>query len=66
MPWSVPTPVQLAADYDNNLFSKLLHNNCHVLKQLLPAAESNSHYNLRQHHYQVIRRAQCLGRLARA
>jgi len=29
---SDPTAAQLAADYDDNLFSKLLHSNCHVLK----------------------------------
>jgi len=46
------TPAQLAADCDDNLFSKLTHNNCHVLKQLLPA-ESNSHYNLRQRRHNL-------------
>ena len=43
---SDPTPTQLTEVSDDNLFSNLLTNSNHVLKQLLPD-NSNHHYNLR-------------------
>jgi len=43
---SNPTPTQLAEASDDNLFSNLLINSNHVLKQLLPD-KSNHYYNLR-------------------
>jgi len=45
-----PTPTQLAEASDDNLFSNLLTNNNHVLKQLLPD-KSNHHYHLRHRLY---------------
>ena len=43
---SDPTPTQLAEASDDNLFSNVLTNSNHVLKQLLPD-KSNHHYHLR-------------------
>jgi len=40
------TPTQLTEASDDNLFSNLLTNSNHVLKELLPD-KSNHHYNLR-------------------
>jgi len=45
-----PTPTQLAEASDDNLFSNLLTNSNHVLKQLLPD-KSNHHYHLRHRLY---------------
>ena len=45
-----PTPTQLAEASDDNLFSNLLINSNHVLKQLLPD-KSNHHYHLRHRLY---------------
>jgi len=45
-----PTLTQLAEASDDNLFSNLLTNSNHVLKQLLPD-KSNHHYHLRHRLY---------------
>ena len=44
---SDPTLTQLVADNDDNLFRKVLYNEHHVLKQLLPDV-TNHQYQLRQ------------------
>jgi len=44
---SDPTLTQLIADNDDNLFRKMLYNEHHVLKQLLPDV-TNHQYHLRQ------------------
>jgi len=47
LPGKRPTLTQLIADNDNNLFGKMLYNEHHVLKQLLPD-ETNYQHHLRQ------------------
>jgi len=49
---SDPTPTQLIADNDDNLFRKMLYNEHHVLKLLLPD-ETNHQYHLRQRRHNL-------------
>jgi len=49
---SDPALTQLIADNDDNLFRKMLYNEHHVLKQLLPD-ETNHQYHLRQRRHNI-------------
>jgi len=47
-----PTPAQLAINSDDKLFSSVLRNSHHVLKQLLPD-ETSHQYNLRSRRHNL-------------
>jgi len=48
-----PTPAQLAINSDDKLFSSVLTNSHHVLKQLLPDETSHHQYNLRSRRHNL-------------
>jgi len=52
LPGKRPTQTQLIADNDDNLFRKMLYNEHHVLKQLLPD-KTNHRYLLRQRRHNL-------------